>query len=71
MTSSSSSSRKALSKIACNRLQKKQLPAGFKHKVSDNLQRRSLTERKNRQDYRNHIMRIIRDIQITVVNAGN
>ncbi|PWZ04060.1 Ubiquitin-conjugating enzyme 15 [Zea mays] len=45
MTSSSSPSRKALSKIACNRLQKElaewQLspPAGFKHKVSDNLQR--------------------------------
>ncbi|KAF8763068.1 hypothetical protein HU200_008918 [Digitaria exilis] len=45
MTSSSSPSRKALTKIACNRLQKElaewQLspPAGFKHKVSDNLQR--------------------------------
>ncbi|KAJ6931477.1 hypothetical protein NC652_014847 [Populus alba x Populus x berolinensis] len=45
MTSSSALSRKALSKIACNRLQKElaewQLnpPSGFKHKVTDNLQR--------------------------------
>ncbi|KAF2324622.1 hypothetical protein P3X46_002089 [Hevea brasiliensis] len=45
MTSSSAPSRKALSKIACNRLQKElaewQLnpPTGFKHKVTDNLQR--------------------------------
>ncbi|CAK7346310.1 unnamed protein product [Dovyalis caffra] len=45
MTSSSAPSRKALSKIACNRLQKElaewQLnpPSGFKHKVTDNLQR--------------------------------
>lgn len=45
MTSSSASSRKVLSKIACNRLQKELVewqvnpPAGFKHKVSDNLQR--------------------------------
>ncbi|KAJ6953579.1 hypothetical protein NC652_005332 [Populus alba x Populus x berolinensis] len=45
MTSSSASSRKALSKIACNRLQKElkewQLspPSGFKHKVTDNLKR--------------------------------
>ncbi|CAN6440611.1 unnamed protein product [Victoria cruziana] len=42
---SASASRKALSKIACNRLQKELLewqvnpPAGFKHKVTDNLQR--------------------------------
>ncbi|VAI26296.1 unnamed protein product [Triticum turgidum subsp. durum] len=45
MTSSSTPSRKALSKIACNRLQKELAewqvgpPAGFKYKVSDNLQR--------------------------------
>ncbi|XWS25827.1 hypothetical protein CRYUN_Cryun27aG0100600 [Craigia yunnanensis] len=45
MTSSSAHSRKALSKIACNRLQKELVewqvnpPAGFKHKVTDNLQR--------------------------------
>ncbi|KAI8548887.1 hypothetical protein RHMOL_Rhmol07G0309000 [Rhododendron molle] len=45
MTSSSASSRKALSKIACNRLQKELVewqvnpPSGFKHKVTDNLQR--------------------------------
>ncbi|XP_074575316.1 putative ubiquitin-conjugating enzyme E2 16 [Curcuma longa] len=45
MTSSSAASRKALGKIACNRLQKELVewqvspPAGFKHKVSDNLQR--------------------------------
>ncbi|KAH9618101.1 hypothetical protein KSS87_010115 [Heliosperma pusillum] len=46
MTSSSSaSSLKALSKIACNRLQKELMewqtnpPVGFKHKVTDNLQR--------------------------------
>ncbi|KAL6224540.1 hypothetical protein ACLB2K_003395 [Fragaria x ananassa] len=45
MTSSSAASRKILSKIACNRLQKELLewqvnpPAGFKHKVTDNLQR--------------------------------
>ncbi|KAG8503087.1 hypothetical protein CXB51_000917 [Gossypium anomalum] len=45
MTSSSAHSRKALSKIACNRLQKELLewqvnpPTGFKHKVTDNLQR--------------------------------
>ncbi|CAL8171194.1 unnamed protein product [Prunus armeniaca] len=45
MTSSSASGRKTLSKIACNRLQKELLewqvnpPAGFKHKVTDNLQR--------------------------------
>ncbi|RVW51736.1 putative ubiquitin-conjugating enzyme E2 16 [Vitis vinifera] len=45
MTSSSATSRKALSKIACNRLQKELVewqvnpPAGFKHKVTDNLQR--------------------------------
>ncbi|CAK9148223.1 unnamed protein product [Ilex paraguariensis] len=45
MTSPSASSRKALSKIACNRLQKELVewqvnpPAGFKHKVTDNLQR--------------------------------
>ncbi|CAN6317257.1 unnamed protein product, partial [Urochloa humidicola] len=46
MTSSSSStSRKALSKIACSRLQKELAewqvnpPAGFKHRVTDNLQR--------------------------------
>ncbi|ERN01197.1 hypothetical protein AMTR_s00002p00234950 [Amborella trichopoda] len=42
---SASASRKALSKIACNRLQKELVewqvnpPAGFKHKVTDNLQR--------------------------------
>ncbi|CAN6439408.1 unnamed protein product [Victoria cruziana] len=42
---SCSSSRKGLSKIACNRLQKELMewqgspPPGFKHKVSDNLQR--------------------------------
>ncbi|PON71511.1 Ubiquitin-fold modifier-conjugating enzyme [Parasponia andersonii] len=45
MTGSSATARKALSKIACNRLQKELLewqvnpPAGFKHKVTDNLQR--------------------------------
>ncbi|MBA0620141.1 hypothetical protein Godav_005907 [Gossypium davidsonii] len=45
MSSSSASSRKALSKIACNRLQKELVewqvnpPSGFKHKVTDNLQR--------------------------------
>ncbi|XWS14532.1 hypothetical protein CRYUN_Cryun35bG0017900 [Craigia yunnanensis] len=45
MTSSSAHSRKALSKIACNRLQKELVewqvnpPAGFKHRVTDNLQR--------------------------------
>ncbi|CDY43593.1 BnaC09g17320D [Brassica napus] len=45
MTSSSSPSRKALSKIACNRLQKElsewqvNPPTGFKHKVTDNLQK--------------------------------
>ncbi|KAH0879481.1 hypothetical protein HID58_066875 [Brassica napus] len=45
MTSSSAPSRKALSKIACNRLQKEltewQLnpPTGFRHKVTDNLQK--------------------------------
>ncbi|KAH7524139.1 hypothetical protein FEM48_Zijuj06G0087400 [Ziziphus jujuba var. spinosa] len=45
MTSTSASSRKALSKIACNRLQKELVewqvnpPTGFKHKVTDNLQR--------------------------------
>ncbi|KAK3026541.1 hypothetical protein RJ639_041838 [Escallonia herrerae] len=45
MTSSSAPSRKALSKIACNRLQKELAewqvnpPVGFKHKVTDNLQR--------------------------------
>ncbi|XP_042516781.1 probable ubiquitin-conjugating enzyme E2 18 [Macadamia integrifolia] len=45
MTSSSAPSRKALSKIACNRLQKELVewqvnpPAGFKHKATDNLQR--------------------------------
>ncbi|KAL2498399.1 UBC core domain-containing protein [Abeliophyllum distichum] len=45
MTSTSAASRKALSKIACNRLQKELTewqvnpPAGFKHKVTDNLQR--------------------------------
>uniref|UniRef100_A0A1D1YN01 E2 ubiquitin-conjugating enzyme n=1 Tax=Anthurium amnicola TaxID=1678845 RepID=A0A1D1YN01_9ARAE len=45
MTSTSSPSRKALSKIACNRLQKELAewqvnpPVGFKHKVTDNLQR--------------------------------
>ncbi|KAA3467025.1 putative ubiquitin-conjugating enzyme E2 18 isoform X4 [Gossypium australe] len=45
MTSSSAHSRKALSKIACNRLQKELVewqvnpPIGFKHKVTDNLQR--------------------------------
>ncbi|KAA0044779.1 hypothetical protein IC582_017043 [Cucumis melo] len=45
MTSSSDSALKALSKIACNRLQKELVewqvnpPAGFKHKVTDNLQR--------------------------------
>ncbi|KAL5219523.1 hypothetical protein ABZP36_020207 [Zizania latifolia] len=44
MTSSSSPSRKVLSKIACNRLQKELAewqvspPSGFKHKVTDNLQ---------------------------------
>ncbi|XP_057766036.1 probable ubiquitin-conjugating enzyme E2 18 isoform X2 [Salvia miltiorrhiza] len=45
MTSDSGSSRKALSKIACNRLQKELVewqvnpPAGFKHKPTDNLKR--------------------------------
>ncbi|KAK7252940.1 hypothetical protein RIF29_37255 [Crotalaria pallida] len=45
MTSSSASSRKNLSKIACNRLQKELVewqvnpPSGFNHKVTDNLQR--------------------------------
>ncbi|XP_021907889.1 probable ubiquitin-conjugating enzyme E2 16 isoform X2 [Carica papaya] len=45
MTSSSAAARKTLSKIACNRLQKELVewqvnpPAGFKHKVTDNLQR--------------------------------
>ncbi|XP_054809227.1 probable ubiquitin-conjugating enzyme E2 16 isoform X2 [Prosopis cineraria] len=46
MTSSSSAvARKALSKIACNRLQKELVewqvnpPTGFKHRVTDNLQR--------------------------------
>ncbi|MFS7972361.1 putative ubiquitin-conjugating enzyme E2, ubiquitin-conjugating enzyme/RWD [Helianthus anomalus] len=45
MTSPSASSRKVLSKIATNRLQKELMewqvnpPAGFKHKVTDNLQR--------------------------------
>ncbi|KAJ6732831.1 UBIQUITIN-CONJUGATING ENZYME E2 16-RELATED [Salix koriyanagi] len=45
MTSSSATTRKALSKIACNRLQKELVewqvnpPTGFKHKVTDNLQR--------------------------------
>ncbi|KAF8377896.1 hypothetical protein HHK36_031284 [Tetracentron sinense] len=45
MTSSSAPSRKALSKIACNRLQKELVewqvnpPAGFLHKATDNLQR--------------------------------
>ncbi|KAE8654021.1 Ubiquitin-conjugating enzyme family protein isoform 2 [Hibiscus syriacus] len=45
MTSSSAHPRKALSKIACNRLQKELVewqvnpPTGFKHKVTDNLQR--------------------------------
>ncbi|GAU26265.1 hypothetical protein TSUD_224570 [Trifolium subterraneum] len=45
MTSSSAASRKNLSKIACNRLQKELVewqvnpPTGFKHKVTDNLQR--------------------------------
>ncbi|KAL9812956.1 putative ubiquitin-conjugating enzyme E2, ubiquitin-conjugating enzyme/RWD [Arabidopsis thaliana] len=45
MTSSSSPSRKALSKIACNRLQKElsewqvNPPTGFKHRVTDNLQK--------------------------------
>ncbi|XP_020258846.1 probable ubiquitin-conjugating enzyme E2 18 [Asparagus officinalis] len=45
LPATTSSSRKALSKIACNRLQKELVewqvnpPAGFKHKVSDNLQR--------------------------------
>ncbi|XP_064940127.1 probable ubiquitin-conjugating enzyme E2 16 isoform X2 [Musa acuminata AAA Group] len=45
MTSPSGPSRKSLSKIACNRLQKELAewqvspPAGFKHKVTDNLQR--------------------------------
>ncbi|CAL4918396.1 unnamed protein product [Urochloa decumbens] len=44
-SSSSSTSRKALSKIACSRLQKElgewqvNPPAGFKHRVTDNLQR--------------------------------
>ncbi|CAL5332216.1 unnamed protein product [Camellia sinensis] len=45
MTSTAAPSRKVLSKIACNRLQKELVewqvnpPAGFKHKVTDNLQR--------------------------------
>ncbi|KAJ1408832.1 Ubiquitin-conjugating enzyme E2 [Sesbania bispinosa] len=45
MTSSSAAARKNLSKIACNRLQKELVewqvnpPTGFKHKVTDNLQR--------------------------------
>ncbi|GAB4848515.1 Probable ubiquitin-conjugating enzyme E2 17 [Ancistrocladus abbreviatus] len=45
MTTSSATSRKALSKIATNRIQKELVewqvnpPVGFKHKVSDNLQR--------------------------------
>ncbi|KAL8230814.1 hypothetical protein R6Q57_000592 [Mikania cordata] len=45
MTSPSVSSRKVLSKIATNRLQKELMewqanpPSGFKHKVTDNLQR--------------------------------
>ncbi|KAL0697131.1 hypothetical protein Bca4012_064311 [Brassica carinata] len=45
MTSSSAPSRKALSKIACNRLQKELTewqvnpPTGFRHKVNDNLQK--------------------------------
>ncbi|GFY85382.1 ubiquitin-conjugating enzyme 16 [Actinidia rufa] len=45
MTASSASSHKTLSKIASNRLQKELVewqvnpPAGFKHKVTDNLQR--------------------------------
>ncbi|XP_016201920.2 LOW QUALITY PROTEIN: probable ubiquitin-conjugating enzyme E2 16 [Arachis stenosperma] len=45
MTSSSATARKNLSKIACNRLQKELVewqvnpPTGFKHKVTDNLQR--------------------------------
>ncbi|CAM8943060.1 hypothetical protein QQ045_014721 [Rhodiola kirilowii] len=45
MTGSSAQSRKILGKIACNRLQKELVewqvnpPAGFKHKVTDNLQR--------------------------------
>ncbi|XP_057499418.1 probable ubiquitin-conjugating enzyme E2 16 isoform X1 [Actinidia eriantha] len=45
MTASAAASRKTLSKIASNRLQKELVewqvnpPAGFKHKVTDNLQR--------------------------------
>ncbi|KAL3640918.1 Ubiquitin-conjugating enzyme E2 15 [Castilleja foliolosa] len=45
MTSNSASSRKSLSKIASNRLQKELVewqvnpPSGFKHNVTDNLQR--------------------------------
>ncbi|CAI0444524.1 unnamed protein product [Linum tenue] len=45
MTSSAAPSRKALSRIACSRLQKelaewqRNPPAGFKHRVTDNLQR--------------------------------
>jgi ubiquitin-conjugating enzyme E2 W len=45
MTSSSESTRKGLTKIATNRLQKEFMewqtnpPSGFKHRVSDNLQR--------------------------------
>ncbi|CAA6653702.1 unnamed protein product [Spirodela intermedia] len=45
MTSTSNPSRKTLSKIACNRLQKELVEwqvnplSGFKHKASDNLQR--------------------------------
>ncbi|XP_013593705.1 PREDICTED: probable ubiquitin-conjugating enzyme E2 17 isoform X1 [Brassica oleracea var. oleracea] len=45
MTTSSESTRKGLTKIATNRLQKEFMewqtnpPAGFKHRVSDNLQR--------------------------------
>lgn len=45
MSGSSTTTRKALSKIACNRLQKELAewqvnpPSGFKHKATDNLQR--------------------------------
>jgi len=45
ISSSTSTGRKGLSKIACNRLQKELVewqvnpPVGFKHKVTDNLQR--------------------------------
>ncbi|KAJ0688015.1 putative ubiquitin-conjugating enzyme/RWD [Helianthus annuus] len=48
MTASSVSSRKVLSKIATNRLQKELTewqinpPSGFTHKVTDNLQRACL-----------------------------